>query len=407
MASSLADTLEALAERLSKTAQNLRSGSFSIETDTVQRMSLLKAGADLLDAVTLSKDRVLTWLPQFAHITAIRLFIKWKAFEKIPTGNDATISYTELAAKLGADVSLITRFTRALVANGTLKQVGADRVAHTEFSHIFTSPNPIWAMLQQGFDSHLASWVAMPKYFDRFGLTAEPTDRLQTVLAFAEGRLGATVWDIQHADEERLRVFMMAMGVIEEQMPPLGAYDIGWVAKETARQPADDQRPLLVDVGGGRGHALKGILKLTPDLPANRCVLEDLPEVVEAARREVPELVDVQMIAMDFHKEQPVKRALVYYMRRCLHDYSDEDCVGMLQHISGAMATDSRLLIVETLLGDRPSPFQVAMDLAMMTISGKERTLDNFRDITGKAGLKITNVSQIPGGSAVIECALA
>lgn len=79
----------------------------------------------------------------------------------------------------------------------------------------------------------------------------------------------------------------------------------------------------------------------------------------------------------------------------------------MLQHISGAMATDSRLLIVETLLGDRPSPFQVAMDLAMMTISGKERTLDNFRNITGKAGLKITNVSQIPGGSAVIECALA
>lgn len=147
----------------------------------------------------------------------------------------------------------------------------------------------------------------MPKYFDRFGLTAEPTDRLQTVLAFAEGRLGSTVWDIQHADEERLRVFMMAMGVIEEQMPPLGAYDIGWVVKETARQPADDQRPLLVDVGGGRGHALKGILKLTPDLPANRCVLEDLPEVVEAARREVPELVDVQMVAMDFHKEQPVK----------------------------------------------------------------------------------------------------
>jgi len=109
MASSLADTLEALAEKLSKTAQNLRSGSFSIETDTAQRMSLLKAGTDLLDAVSLPKDRVLTWLPQFAHITAIRLFIKWKAFEKIPTGDDATISYTELAAKLGADVSLISK----------------------------------------------------------------------------------------------------------------------------------------------------------------------------------------------------------------------------------------------------------------------------------------------------------
>ena len=36
-------------------------------------------------------------------------------------------------------------------------------------------------------------------------------------------------------------------------------------------------------------------------------MLEDLPEVVEAARREDPELADVQMVVMDFFKEQPVK----------------------------------------------------------------------------------------------------
>lgn len=93
-------------------------------------------------------------------------------------------------------------------------------------------------------------------------------------------------------------------------------------------------------------------------------------------------------------------------MRRCLHDYSDEECVGILQQISGAMAADSRLLIVETLLSDSPSALQAAMDLMMMTISGKERTRDNFAAITSKAGLEITTVSQIPGGSAVIECAL-
>ncbi|KAL2173818.1 S-adenosyl-L-methionine-dependent methyltransferase [Thermothelomyces heterothallicus CBS 202.75] len=404
MASTLADTLEALAERLSKAAQDLRSGSLSLESDMMQRMSLLKAGADLQEAVSLPRDRALTWLPQLAHVTAIRLFIKWKAFEKIPVDDGATISYADLAAELNADVPLVTRFSRALVANGTLKLVGTDRVAHTDFSRVLTTPNPIWAMIQEGFDSQLKAWAAMPEYFDRFGLGTEPADRLQTVRAFAEDRLGSTVWEILHSSEERLRVFMLAMGVIEEQMPPLPAYDLGWAAEAAGR---DVDRPLLVDVGGGRGHALLGILKLTPGLPAHRCVLEDLPEVVEAARREVPELAEVQMVAMDFHKEQPVRGALVYYMRRCLHDYSDEECVSMLQHISGAMAADSRLLIVETLLSDLPSPFQVALDLSMMTISGKERTLDDFRDITGKAALKITNVSQIPGGSAVIECALA
>jgi hypothetical protein len=97
---------------------------------------------------------------------------------------------------------------------------------------------------------------------------------------------------------------------------------------------------------------------------------------------------------------------LVYYIRRCLHDYSDEECVKILRHISAAMAADSRLLIVEMLLGDQPSALQAAMDMAMLVLSGKERTLANFRDITARAALKITKVSEIPGGSAVIECAL-
>jgi hypothetical protein len=244
------------------------------------------------------------------------------------------------------------------------------------------------------------------------------------VFAFAEGRLGDTVWDICNSSAERLQVAMLAMAAAEEQMPPLGAYDLGWAVAVGGK--ADD-RVLVVDVGGGRGQALKGIFSNIPGLPKHRCVLEDLPEVVEAARRDDAELADVQMMAMDFFKEQPVKGkphtcrsgceflgteltfpgALVYYMRRCLHDYSDEEAVTILQQIAGAMAADSRLLIVETLLGEQPSALQAAMDLHMMTISGKERTRGNFEDITGKAGLKITKVSQNPGGSAVIECALA
>lgn len=109
MASSLANTLDALAQKLINAAEGLRSGNLCLETDTFQRMDLIKAGTDLIDAASLPKDRLLLWLPQFAHITAVRLFIKWKVFEKIPTEDGAAISYTELAAKLGADVSLISK----------------------------------------------------------------------------------------------------------------------------------------------------------------------------------------------------------------------------------------------------------------------------------------------------------
>jgi hypothetical protein len=144
----------------------------------------------------------------------------------------------------------------------------------------------------------------MPKYFDHFGLDAEPKDRRQTVFAFAEGRLGDTVWDICNSSEERLQIATLAMAAAEEQMPPLGVYDLSWVVEEATRS---EDRALVVDVGGGRGQALKGIFKVTPGLPRHRCVLEDLPEVIEATKLDYAELADVQMVAMDFFKEQPVK----------------------------------------------------------------------------------------------------
>jgi hypothetical protein len=143
----------------------------------------------------------------------------------------------------------------------------------------------------------------MPKYFDQFGIV-EPKDRSNTIYAFAEGRLGSTVWDINHADEHRLKTITLAMGSVEEMLPALGLYDLSWVVQEAAK--AED-RPLVVDVGGGRGQALKGMFAATPGLPRNRCVLEDLPEVVEAVRKEDAEMAEVKMVGIDFFKEQPVK----------------------------------------------------------------------------------------------------
>lgn len=75
---------------------------------------------------------------------------------------------------------------------------------------------------------------------------------------------------------------------------------------EEAAKP--DHRALVVDVGGGEGQALKVILRDTPGLPRNRCVLEDLPEIIEENKQQNElDLASVQMVGMDFHSEQPVK----------------------------------------------------------------------------------------------------
>jgi hypothetical protein len=79
----------------------------------------------------------------------------------------------------------------------------------------------------------------------------------------------------------------------------------------------------------------------------------------------------------------------------------------MLQRIASAMAADSRLLIAEAIVSDPPTVTQVAADLTMLAIAGEERTLALFRDLAGKAGLRIAHVVEVNELSAVVECILA
>lgn len=95
----------------------------------------------------------------------------------------------------------------------------------------------------------------------------------------------------------------------------------------------------------------------------------------------------------------------MYHIRCCLYNYSDANCIIMLRHLADAMAPDSRLLIVEQVIESPPSPMATHYDKVMLTIGGKERTAEEFRNLTAQAGLKVARIIQKPGlPVAVIEC---
>jgi hypothetical protein len=101
----------------------------------------------------------------------------------------------------------------------------------------------------------------------------------------------------------------MALAVAE--MPATGTYDFGWVlehvrnSKEQAGS-GGDKRIILVDVGGGQGQILKSILEQNPEIPPNRCVLEDQSnEAIHADVDGVMSSVGRQVTS--FFHEQPVK----------------------------------------------------------------------------------------------------
>ncbi|KAH0594960.1 hypothetical protein MHUMG1_07258 [Metarhizium humberi] len=390
----LADRMEAVARQLLSSADTLRVNP----TAKQDHAGIIESTYSLLAELKDPLDNVVDQMVHLSKFAAMRLFIKWGLFDKIPT--NGTISYQELASGIGAKTGLIARFGSALVANGVLEETEKGTVAHTAQSKVLLSGNPINALICLGFDAHLKTMARLPDYFDKFGL-GEPIGRENTPIAFTVGNASLTIWEHMNRSPEMKRTFMLAMQAMATRHGIIGDYSFEWVVDKAAESP---DRPLVVDVGGSKGHALEAIVEAT-GLPMERCVLEDLEPVLEMVRSQADgPIKQARLVALDFHTEQPIKKAFVYYIRRCLHDYGDADCIKILNQISSAMAPDSRILIVENVLGDLPSPVSIGNDILMMLLGGKERTLEEFKSIMGEAGLEVEKLWRFKGTDyAIIE----
>ena len=104
-ARAVADRLDALAAQLSDSAKSIREGSISFDTDIEERSKIIKAAKEVIDVGKQQKEQFVDLYMVLVPLTVIRIFIKWKVFENIPESD--TISYGTLAAKVGADRSLI------------------------------------------------------------------------------------------------------------------------------------------------------------------------------------------------------------------------------------------------------------------------------------------------------------
>ncbi|OJJ60066.1 hypothetical protein ASPSYDRAFT_30881 [Aspergillus sydowii CBS 593.65] len=326
------------------------------------------------------------------ELAIMRFFVQHRLFDAIPE-EDKGISIPELAQETSIDRNLLERFTNFLVAAGVLVSPAPGQISLNPFSKMFQEPK---AKL---FYSHI---------FDTFMGTAVQWPEAREVQSI-------TVWDgAGHPDmsfyqvletmSERATAFNATMALGLGDMPITGLYDFSWVAEYT-NQPGDPDRPLIVDVGGGKGQALKAILAENPKIPAHACVLQDQAEVIQQAIAEDDEcLRGAKLIAGSFFDEQTTRGALIYYIRRVLNDWSDEECVLILGQIRSVGAADSRVLVSENLLPDQPSVSLAAADLWMMNFAGKRRNERMFNDIATRAGFKIASIAKDhKSNSAVIE----
>ncbi|KAH6631485.1 O-methyltransferase-domain-containing protein [Chaetomium tenue] len=403
-------------ERLLKLTSDIAQNISQIATDDSARIKALTDALELAAALRPPGDTIMGWFANMSVISAVRLFIHWGAFDIIPPSKGESIAYSKLAAQVNADEGLIVRVASMLTSSHILLHHPtspthpAPSLSHTPISSLLISGQPMSAMFSLMYNHVTAVSTILPSYFDTYGRT-EPTGPAHIPTSFLAGQPEQDFFSLLKKDDAALKNFGLAMRMTSKRVPVTGVYDMAGVlrAAEAGRET------VWVDVGGGDGHTVKQFLGEYPGLRAEQCVVQDLEEVVEAARGQDDEVLrGVRWVGMDFFKEPPVEGALIYYLRHIIRDYSDPVAATILRNIARAMTDPaSRVLVSEQLnpdvaSTDGPLPLYAAFkDFSMLSIGGKERSLSQFEALADTAGLRVSGVyGHAATGHAVVELAL-
>lgn len=292
-------------------------------------------------------------------------------------------SVSELAAATGSHEDSLYRVMRALACTGLFSQTGRT-FALTPASELLCKDHP------QSMRA-LILWWDDPFHFQ---IHTELSHSLRTGETIPEKMFGLPCFDYLAKNKEVGDRFNDAMTGFSASLivAALDAYDFSWLAGKA-----------LVDVAGGHGMALTEILK---KVPTARGVLFDLEHVVSGA----PPLIESQGLSSrcstahgDFFKAVPSGDA--YLMKHIIHDWDDAHALTILRSIHAAASPDARLLLIECVLapGDEPH-FAKWLDIEMLTLpGGRERTEQEYRDLLGKAGFRMTRVVPTKSAVCVIE----
>jgi hypothetical protein len=160
----------------------------------------------------------------------------------------------------------------------------------------------------------------------------------------------------------------------------------------------------LVDVGGGNGAFLAGLLQRHPSL---RGVLFDRAHVVAGAAavlREAGVADRCRVVEGDFFAAVPAG-AGGYLLKTILHDWADEPARRLLGVVRAAAGHGSRLLVLEALLPPLDQ-FDIGklMDVHSLALAaGPDRDLDQLQALLASAGFRLHAVHRSSSAMTLLE----
>lgn len=296
-------------------------------------------------------------------------------------------SAAELARLSGVHEDYLRRMLRYLASEGVFEEQAGDFFALTERSHWLRSDVPGSLRPRAVFTGSRLCWTAWGHLLQS----------LRTGTSAFRGAFGEDIFDYLKHDASAAATFnsFMAGQTAASVDAVLAAYDFAGVRE-------------VADIGGGRGALVAGVLRVNATM---RGLLFDLPDVIATAG---PLLTQAgvadrcKLVGGSFFESVPAGSDL-YVLKFILHDWTDEDCVRILQNCRRAMAPGAQLLIVEHVLPEERGPHMARfMDINMMVMtSGRERTQSEFEQLLAAAGMRLQRIVPTAIGVCLLECVAA
>lgn len=162
----------------------------------------------------------------------------------------------------------------------------------------------------------------------------------------------------------------------------------------------------LVDLGGGNGMLMAGLLAANPGL---RGVVFDQPAGLANTRNVLLEAGVTDRCALaagDFLADPLPDGRDAYVLKNVLCDWGDDDVVRILRGCGRAMRADSALFVLDMVLPEgnaAPDPVAAMSDLCTLACGGAVRTEREFGDLFAAGGLRLADVSGAGGATNILR----
>lgn len=323
------------------------------------------------------------WVPQALHAAASLGVADAIAADGSPS--DA------VARAIDADPAAVHRLLRALVALEACTEREDGRFLLT----------PLGACLRADAPDSVRSWILLmggEMVWRCWGKLADCVRSGEPAPMLLEGK-DAFAWIAAHPAESA--IFDHSMRELTRRAAPAiaAAYDFAVAAA-------------AVDVGGGHGALLAGVLQRHPAL---RGVVFDQPHCAAGAATLASEAGvgdRCRFVAGDFFATVP-EGADLYLLKSVIHDWDDERAAAILRVCRAALRPGARVLLVEIVVPPRPgtSPLDhmiAGTDLNMLVMTGgRERTEAQYRALCDAAGLRLARILPTATAFSLLEAAPA